>query len=801
MPQGGWFTYCPDKTQFRWRWFRPRLPRLRRLGSRRQSWRPRDPTEPRADWVGPWWAERQRNSESPAFAPERTEFRQWIGDEAFIARVMTNTNGRTWSAIGVPEGYERAQVDPRGLVVSGGWSLDWWIRAGEDWVFPSRATAVRQRLLDNMPVVETVLRAGDGDVVHRASAARGTADAPWAAEALVVEISNQTGAPIAVALAARPYELSSYEQSRTSSEEWANGGAIDQIKFDGRRWSIKADWQRHVVFDRVPGDVVAASGGTDCAALLALDSDADPRSSTAVAVRGRDSGMAQESTSSDERSQTSVACADGLATAAAVFPLVAGSTLRAAITPRSWVHLGEVQRSDPPVPEFVDRLPSLERVASGWRQRVQAGCRLDLPSGRLGDAFEASAASLLLSTWLAGDGQGATGQMLWQPAFIVDQDDGDDLIQLLGLVETGAPEGVRDLLVRQAQVQDPAGWTASLGRIVTGTSLVLAEHLLTLHDDRELAEALGEFVTSAVRWLLSRDAVREDPWTCREGLRAGYRMLRRLRADRAAVELREAAQNVRGARSLDVREPAAAPGFYLNRSDELPWSTPDLETDEIPLARRWTWENRDSGLWVHGAVPWAPALPYVAQGRPGDTPDGLINDFEGARGHDVMATALLALAEARDAPARSFERLEAMVSAASPTLNWPTFMDPQLRTGTDGAGHDLRVGGLFVRALLRLLVDVPDNGMLFEAQQSTLRLAAHWPAAWLGQPVEVHDVPTRIGKVSWAVRWHGERPALLWDVVAHDPDGRAPDVTAPGLDPAFAATGWRGETLLAPRPA
>ena len=141
------------------------------------------------------------------------------------------------------------------------------------------------------------------------------------------------------------------------------------------------------------------------------------------------------------------------------------------------------------------------------------------------------------------------------------------------------------------------------------------------------------------------------------------------------------------------------------------------------------------------------------------------------------------------------------MSVASSTFSWPTYVHPQLQTGTNGMGHDLMVGGLFVRALLRLLVDVPDDGTPYEAQTPTLRLAAHWPAAWLGQPVEVHDVPTRIGKVSWAVRWHGERPALLWDVVPHRPADSALTVTAPGLDPAFAATGWRGETLLAPHPA
>jgi hypothetical protein len=66
--------------------------------------------------------------------------------------------------------------------------------------------------------------------------------------------------------------------------------------------------------------------------------------------------------------------------------------------------------------------------------------------------------------------------------------------------------------------------------------------------------------------------------------------------------------------------------------------------------------------------------------------------------------------------------------------------------------------------------------------------------AWLGQSLAVHDAPMRVGRCSFAVRWHGARPALLWDV----PDGVT--VRAPSLDPSFVGTTARGETLLAEPP-
>ena len=64
---------------------------------------------------------------------------------------------------------------------------------------------------------------------------------------------------------------------------------------------------------------------------------------------------------------------------------------------------------------------------------------------------------------------------------------------------------------------------------------------------------------------------------------------------------------------------------------------------------------------------------------------------------------------------------------------------------------------------------------------------------WRGVDLEVHDAPTRFGRVSFAVRWHGERPAMLWEV--HD---AIPGfvVRAPALDPGWSETAVSGDALL-----
>ena len=68
--------------------------------------------------------------------------------------------------------------------------------------------------------------------------------------------------------------------------------------------------------------------------------------------------------------------------------------------------------------------------------------------------------------------------------------------------------------------------------------------------------------------------------------------------------------------------------------------------------------------------------------------------------------------------------------------------------------------------------------------------------------MEAHGVRTAWGDVSFALRWHGSRPALLWEVVPRglngEAAGSAPVVTAPALDPGFRGTQWSGEALLEP---
>ncbi|MGE3620458.1 MAG: hypothetical protein AB7L84_08350, partial [Acidimicrobiia bacterium] len=118
-----------------------------------------------------------------------------------------------------------------------------------------------------------------------------------------------------------------------------------------------------------------------------------------------------------------------------------------------------------------------------------------------------------------------------------------------------------------------------------------------------------------------------------------------------------------------------------------------------------------------------------------------------------------------------------LVERASPTWTWAS--------GTEG--HDAATGAAFATAMRALLVAEPAPG--------TLDVAPEVPAAWEGQGWEVHGLPTAAGRLGYAVRWHGARPALLWDLEPH-PGTDPPRLVASGLDPGWSATAARGEALL-----
>lgn len=67
------------------------------------------------------------------------------------------------------------------------------------------------------------------------------------------------------------------------------------------------------------------------------------------------------------------------------------------------------------------------------------------------------------------------------------------------------------------------------------------------------------------------------------------------------------------------------------------------------------------------------------------------------------------------------------------------------------------------------------------------------PTGWLGADFEVHGIPTASdAAVGFAVRWHGERPAVLWEQ-----SGATQHLTARSVDPEWSTEATSGEGLWA----
>ena len=97
-----------------------------------------------------------------------------------------------------------------------------------------------------------------------------------------------------------------------------------------------------------------------------------------------------------------------------------------------------------------------------------------------------------------------------------------------------------------------------------------------------------------------------------------------------------------------------------------------------------------------------------------------------------------------------------------------------------GAGCD---AATLLRATRDAVVSERADGVIVVAPQS--------PGP--GEPLEVHEAPTRSGSVSFAIRWHGDHPALLWDVQGAPGSLR---MVSPSLDPSWSTSEPSGEVLL-----
>jgi hypothetical protein len=191
----------------------------------------------------------------------------------------------------------------------------------------------------------------------------------------------------------------------------------------------------------------------------------------------------------------------------------------------------------------------------------------------------------------------------------------------------------------------------------------------------------------------------------------------------------------------------------------------------------------------------APAAVAIRRLRRGHGLDG-VDPADAAAALRMLAPALVAVGQpevaadavavagrvAADAVAGAGRVAADAVSRATPVDPWPATED-----GLPGGD---------VAALADRLCPVLDLAGCDSA--AGVEVLGSVSPSWLGAAMDVRSLRCAWGSLSWSLRWHGERPALLWEIEAAEGLGEdpAPTVRAPGLDPGFVGLGWSGEALL-----
>ena len=656
--------------------------------------------------------------------------------------------GRPCTTLGNPASPRSSVVDGRGLVTPWGnpWSLDWWIGADDRWHFPAEDDTVRQHLVLLTPVVETAMRVPGGDAVQRVYAVRAAGRSD---ELLVMEIENRSPAPFAVAFAIQPGSP-------------AGPGAVGHIDLDER--TVLVDGRPAVYLPRRPPRcVVRRAGDGDLALIVA-------------------SGGAGE-----QFVEVPVDPAAG-ARGAFIHPVAHTAVLRVSMpsvpeSPDGRDGLGGAERAIPkgraghatgggrtgrrgrlPPPMLYPRLPT--RPGPGWPRPAAAcgsSCHLDgsptwsTPTAGSCSSRRAAAASRRRRCWRSPSTAG--GSTPRRP-----RSSGH-----------ACPANVRDGRRGPLSGDEPAATGAVLW--------ALGEHHRLTGD---VAWTLAEPIARSARWIeRERHRTRGGRDPAWRGLLASGRPSG---GDGPECSYADSLWSLRG--QLAAAEVLRALGEGSAAQTASAWAVSFRSDLEASFAR----QHEQSGHWALPAGPGRAPAPANPAGLIGCSPLGLYPpshpamaatidavrdrlDQDGigpAAGLDPQLSLQLAAVELLAGDRRSLDRLAGVAESASETLTWST------------DGDDLGTTTRFCSLVRDLLVREVPGG---------LAVCTRLPEGWRGESVEVHDAPTAAGRLSFAVRWHGERPALLWEL---DPRSGPVALSAPGLDPSWTSSQSSGEALLAP---
>lgn len=83
--------------------------------------------------------------------------------------------------------------------------------------------------------------------------------------------------------------------------------------------------------------------------------------------------------------------------------------------------------------------------------------------------------------------------------------------------------------------------------------------------------------------------------------------------------------------------------------------------------------------------------------------------------------------------------------------------------------------------------------VLCESQCKRIDLLPKMPPDWFGRPADVRGFATLWGRISFSLRWHGRKPALLWERTGSDD---TVELRCSAIDPSWSTFERQGEALL-----
>ena len=639
-------------------------------------------------WVLPYWAERQYDPSDPGFIP-----RSHLG-------LSINVSRRNWTAVGTPSFPLEPVVDPRGAVMPfrNRWTIEPWLRAGGEAYFPSRSATVRQRLVDELPIVETLFDCGLFTMEETAYVTGST---------LAVEVSVTNNGPAAagceLAFAVRPFN--------------AEGACLlGDIRLEADRRVLLLDGTERVM---LPGD---------------------PSCCHFSNRHGGDSALAFASPGAPD-SATGVSCEAGLANGWVAYALTIGRgerrTLRAMI----------------PLDGTGSPAASLENARAAWRSALGGGTEIETPDPHVNALLRSSVSTLLL----LADGDSITpGPWTYHQFWFRDA-----TVMLRALDAFGYHAAVRTVLRSYPSRQERSGYFRSQQGEwdSNGQALWTAwQHDSLAHDDA-ITPAIDAALQKGVEWisrtcrgeeggLLPRGLSAEhlgladryfwDDWWSLAGLEGYARLCARRGNEEEARRIRCEAEILRRAIEEAIAGVTRARGLK-----------------EIPAGPA---RGVDSGM-IGSCAPWYPLQVLPPDDvRMRETLASLMSRY-GLRGmfyqgfiHSGMNAYLtLQIAQAwlyAGEREKFWEMFSTVARNASPTLNYPEAIHPLTGGGAMGDGHHGWAAAEVALALRSAFVNE-----IWSGESPVIVLLGGIPRGWLmpGRRCAIRRAPVPGGIMSLLV--------------------------------------------------